>query len=134
MNPMVLDSHTLLWWLEQSDELSPTAVRILSEAPNGDAPFYVAAVSFWELYRKELRGTLRPRISVRRWPDLLSRIDWLHLVDDSPGIWLAMTELDWAHQDPADRLIATVAMRRGVPALTRDRRFHAPDSPVTAVW
>lgn len=131
---MVIDSHTLLWWLERSDELSETAGRALDEAADGDAPFYVAAVSFWELYRKELRGSLTPRVSVRRWPEMLGRMDWLRLVDDSPDIWMAMVELDWTHQDPVDRLIATVALRQGVSVLTRDRRFHAADSPVSAVW
>jgi PIN domain nuclease of toxin-antitoxin system len=131
---MVIDSHTLLWWLERSDELSDTARRTLDEAADGDALFHVAAVSFWELYRKELRGNLKPKISVRRWPTLLERVDWIRLVDDSADIWMAMAELDWAHQDPADRLIATLALRQHVPVLTRDRRFHASDSPVSAVW
>jgi PIN domain nuclease of toxin-antitoxin system len=131
---MVIDSHTLLWWLERSDELSGTARRTLDEAAEGGAVFYVAAVSFWELYRKELRGTLQPRVSVRRWPEMLDRMDWMRLVDDAPDIWMAMAELNWAHQDPADRLIATVALRQGVSVLTRDRRFHASDSPVSAIW
>lgn len=131
---MILDSHTLLWWLEQSDELSVTARDILADAAKGESTFHVAAISFWELYRKERHGILTPRISVRQWPGLLRSIEWLRLEDDSPEIWLAMADLDWAHQDPADRLIATIARRRGVSVLTRDRRFHAPDSPVSAVW
>jgi PIN domain nuclease of toxin-antitoxin system len=131
---MVIDSHTLLWWLERSSELSDTARRTLDEAAGGDGVFYLVAVSFWELYRKELRGTLKPKVSVRRWPKMLERMDWMRLIDGSPEIWLKMAELDWAHQDPADRLIATVALRHGVPVLTRDRRFHASDSPVKAVW
>ncbi len=65
---------------------------------------------------------------------MLERLGWMRLIDDSPDIWLKMAELDWAHQDPADRLIATVALHQGVPVLTRDRRFHASDSPVKAVW
>jgi PIN domain nuclease of toxin-antitoxin system len=131
---MVIDSHTLLWWLERSSELSDTARRTLDEAADGDAVFFFVAVSFWELYRKELRGTLKPKVSVRRWPKLLDRMDWMRLIDGSPEIWLKMAELDWAHQDPADRLIAAVALHHGVPVLTRDRRFHASDSPVKAVW
>ena len=131
---MVIDSHTLLWWLERSEELSPTARQTLDGAADEDAVFYVAAVTFWELYRKEVRGILVPKISVRRWPGILVRMDWLRLIDESPDIWIAMTELKWAHSDPADRLIATVALRHGVSVLTRDRRFHASDSPVSAVW
>lgn len=131
---MVIDSHTLLWWLERSSELSDTARRTLDEASDGESVFYVAAVSFWELYRKELRGTLIPKVSVRRWPEMLDRMGWMRIIDDSPDIWLGMAELEWAHQDPVDRLIATVALRRGVSVLTRDRRFHAADSPVSAVW
>jgi len=131
---MTLDSHTLLWWLERSPELSPAARELLDQAGDGERVFYVTGVSFWELYRKELQGTLQPRISVLRWPALLERIPWLRLVAETPDIWLRMAELDWKHQDPADRLIAATALRHGVSVLTRDRRFHAADSPVEAVW
>lgn len=131
---MTLDSHTLLWWLERSPELSVAARRVLDEAENGEQLFYVAGVSFWELYRKELHGALQPRVSVRRWPEMLERISWMRIVAESPRIWLRMAELDWAHQDPADRLIAAVALNHGTPVLTRDRRFHSEDSPVEAVW
>ena len=131
---MVIDSHTLYWWLELDNELSETARRILNEAADGSAVFYVASVSFWELYRKELRGSLKPKMSVRRWPDFLSEAKWMDLVDVTPALWLAMTELNWAHRDPADRLIAATALDRGVPVLTKDRAFHASDSPVRAVW
>lgn len=131
---MVLDSHTLLWWLERSGELSATARTILGNAANGDEVFQVAAVSFWELYRKELRGKLSPKISVRRCPPLLGQIEWINQVDDSPENWLAMAELDWSHHDPADRLIATIARQRGLAVVKRARRFHAADSPVEAIW
>lgn len=131
---MVIDSHTLLWWLERSPELSVNARGTLDTAATGETRFYVAAVSFWELYRKELNGTLKPRMSVRRWPALLKRLGWMEQVDVSGSIWLDMAELDWTHRDPADRLIAVTALQFGVPVLTKDQRFHASDSPVAAVW
>ncbi|MDC0325242.1 PIN domain-containing protein [bacterium] len=49
-------------------------------------------------------------------------------------LWLSMAVIDWAHRDPVDRLIAATAIEYNVPVLTKDRVFHAPDSPVEAVW
>jgi PIN domain nuclease of toxin-antitoxin system len=131
---MVIDSHTLLWWLEQSPKLSDAASKVLNGAENEGHTCYVAAATFWELYRKKVLGKLTPRVSVRRWPALLAPLNWLEVVDTTPAIWLATAELTWSHRDPADRLIAATASARGVSVLTKDRFFHASDSPVKAVW
>jgi len=131
---MVIDSHALLWWLERSNELSDRARELLDEAESSRSVFYVSGITFWELHRKVLQGILVPRIPVTQWPSLLGQLDWLHLVNESPAMWLAMAELNWKHKDPADRLIAATAQQYNVPVLTRDRYFHSEDSPVTAVW
>ncbi len=53
---------------------------------------------------------------------------------ESPELWMRMAELEWSHRGPADRLIAATALLHDVPVLTKDRRFHAADSLVEAVW
>jgi PIN domain nuclease of toxin-antitoxin system len=83
---------------------------------------------------KELRGLLQPRTPVREWPRLLGRIHNFEILDVDTDVWIRAAELDWPHRDPADRIIASTALRLGVAVLTKDRVFHSADSPVDAVW
>lgn len=131
---MVIDSHTLTWWLERAPELSGKASQIFEQAPGAGRPLMVSAVTFWEMRMKECRGQFLPKAPVRHWPGLLRKVPWMQVVDTTPEIWLRAAELDWAHRDPADRIIATTALIHGVPVLTKDRVFHEEDSPVKAVW
>jgi PIN domain nuclease of toxin-antitoxin system len=131
---MVIDSHTLTWWLERAPELSGKATDVFEQAPGGRRPLIVSAVTFWEMRMKERRGHFLPKTLVRRWPALLRRVPWMQVVDVTPEIWLLAADLDWTHRDPADRIIAATALLHRVPVLTKDRVFHAEDSPVMAVW
>ena len=131
---MVIDSHVLLWWLEAPSLLSDRAAAALRRIETGESGFLVSSVTFWELRIKEVRGLLEPKTSVRQWPRLLGKIENLQVLDVGPDLWMRAAELEWSHRDPADRILASTALRHGVPMLTKDRLFHAPDSPVPAVW
>jgi PIN domain nuclease of toxin-antitoxin system len=46
-----------------------------------------------------------------------------------PALWIVSAELDWTHRDPADRLIASLAMRHGCDLAGTDERiadFYKP--------
>jgi len=131
---MVIDSHALRWWLEEDPRLSGRANTLISKAESNQKILYVSAVSFWEIRQKEIRGLLRSKTSVAYWPQLLANFDWMKIESTTLRQWLVSADLEWAHRDPADRLIAALAIIRGVPVLTKDDRFHAEDSPVRAVW
>ena len=91
-------------------------------------------MTLWELEYKLRAGKLTFATSLREvWPTLklLPGVEWISPAAED---WLTAAELGWSHRDPADRLIAAIALNRGVPVLTKDRRFHDSDSPVKAVW
>lgn len=131
---MVIDSHALLWWLEGDRRLPPVVRERLDRAGDGEEAYCVASVTFWELRMKELRGQIEPTRPIREWPRILGKLGWLTQVDTTSAIWMLSAELDWGHGDPADRMIAATAIIRGTGVLSKDRRFHADDSPVEAVW
>lgn len=131
---MVLDTHTLLWWLSR-DPLLPTRVEEHIRACRlGRGMLIISGVSLWELEWKRRLGKLSVPGSVRPWIARLRGLRGVLLEGVSFELWVSMAEMDWAHRDPADRLIAATALYYDVPVLTRDRVFHAPDSPVKAVW
>ncbi|WP_288430088.1 type II toxin-antitoxin system VapC family toxin [uncultured Agrobacterium sp.] len=51
----LLDTHTLLWWLDGDKQLSATARDIISDTENA---IYVSAVSAWEIATKFAKGRL----------------------------------------------------------------------------
>lgn len=131
---MVIDSHVLLWWLESPGKLSADAAREMKRLEAGESGFQILSVTFWELRLKELRGQFEPKMPVREWPALLGRIPNLEIIDIDADLWLRSAEIRWEHRDPADRLIAAAALRKSVPVITKDSRFHEPGCPVKAVW
>jgi len=131
---MVIDTHALTWWLEESPKLSRRAGGIISSAREAPRPLLVSAVSFWEMRLKECRGHFLPKTPVSEWPAFLAKVPWIEIVDTTASIWIAAAALDWNHRDPADRLIAATAIAHGVPVLTKDRLFHRKGCPVEAVW
>ncbi len=131
---MVIDSHVLLWWLTDPGRLSVVAGDFLDACLKGKRGGTICAVSLWELEWKRRRGKLPLAGSVREWLPRLRKFNSVELSETSVEHWLLAAELVWEHGDPADRLIAAAALERGVAVLTKDGRFHAPDSPVEAVW
>jgi PIN domain nuclease of toxin-antitoxin system len=131
---MVLDTHTLLWWLSNDPALSALARDRIQACREGRGYLIISGVSLWELEWKRRLGKLALPGSVRPWLPRLRGLRGVLLEGISFDRWVAMAELDWDHRDPADRLIAATALEHDVPVLTKDRVFHADDSPVDAVW
>jgi PIN domain nuclease of toxin-antitoxin system len=131
---MVIDSHTLLWWLDGDDRLSKKAKLILDDEAAEPDTLIVSAVTFWELRLKEVRGKLTPRQPVNVWPQLIRKLPHIRIEEVRVGHWLHVAEMDWENRDPADRIIAATAIQLGIPVVTVDEKFHAEGSPVVAVW
>jgi len=110
---LLLDTHALLWWLEDSSELSAAARAEISEPRN---LVYVSAVSLWEIVIKRSLGKLDM-------PD-----DWVDSVREEPFRRLEVTwehaihlgTLPPFHRDPFDRLLISQAAVEGLVLVTRD--------------
>jgi len=63
----LLDTHVMLWFLEDSPELSTKSRRILK---NAEHELFWSVVSYWELTVKFLLGRLELD---KEWPALLER-------------------------------------------------------------
>lgn len=127
---IVLDTHALVFWVQQPEYLGAGAAGAIESADE----IGIAAISFWEV-------------------SLLWRKQWLVLADDlSPADWMAtvlsiprvvslpMTaEIAVAadalamHADPADRFIVATAIACPAPLVTRDELLRGL-SLVETVW
>lgn len=126
--PLLLDTHVVLWWLDQSPRL-PVAVRDLVERA---ANVHVSAVSTWEVAIKQALGKLDV--------DLPAETSFLAacagygftLSDVTHADAEAVADLPPARRDPFDRLLAATARRRGWTLVTRDPGFRTLD--VVTLW
>jgi PIN domain nuclease of toxin-antitoxin system len=131
---ILFDTHVLYWWLGDPLRLSAAARDWTEQAAPHPKTILISTVTLWELEYKRRAGKLSFAIPIRdAWANLklLPGVEWICPAAED---WLTAAELAWSHRDPADRLIAALALNRGVPVLTKDQRFHGEDSPVKAVW
>jgi PIN domain nuclease of toxin-antitoxin system len=110
---LLLDTHTVLWALEDSPHLSPVARRAIEDPSN---EVLVSAVSAIEIAIKKSLGKLRAPA------DLFDAVTEAGFLTTTIGFAdaTALEALPWHHSDPFDRLLVAHALVAGVPIVTRD--------------
>jgi PIN domain nuclease of toxin-antitoxin system len=115
---VLLDTHTFLWWCEDSPELSQKALKAIQ---GNDC--LVSMATFWEISIKVSLNKLRlPKAIERYLPEQMSlngfetlQIGFRHIVGTAT--------LRWRHRDPFDRLLAAQAAEEEVAIISRDTAF-----------
>jgi PIN domain nuclease of toxin-antitoxin system len=116
---LLLDTHVLLWWLDDS-HLSPALRKMIADPDNDVA---ISAASVWE-------------ISIKRALNKLSVPDALDVQIAAEGFTplaitvrhaLAAGALPRHHDDPFDRMLVAQAKLEDLTLVTADGRFSAYD-------
>ena len=123
----LLDTHTLLWYLRDSEELSEAARRAIDNAEK----VFVSIASFWEIAIKQSQGKLRFNTSMQELEALCRERDIRVLNIRSVELERLKTLPD-VHRDPFDRLLVAQALESGLAIVTRDRII--PQYPVQTIW
>ncbi len=117
---LLLDTHVLLWWVEDDPQLSVAARTVIGDADN---LCYVSLVSAWEMSIKAGLGKLDLAVPV---------LDYFqqHLPgnDFKPlGISLEQVtrvqHLPFHHRDPFDRLLLAQAQQERLTMVSADAVF-----------
>lgn len=118
MSVVLLDTHALLWWALDPDQLSPKATRAITamEKTGGLA----SSISIWELGVKVQRGKLTLPLSIDKLAHRIEAHSSVELVPVDATIWLRSLSLAWEHRDPADRVIVATSLLHRVPIVTKD--------------
>jgi PIN domain nuclease of toxin-antitoxin system len=119
---LLLDTHAMLWWLDQPKRLTATARAAIAE---GESTVYVSAVTVWEIVIKKVLGKLQA-------PNDLDRV----LVDCrftplpiSVDHALEVSRLPAIHHDPFDRMLIAQARLERLEIVTRDDNIIAYGVP-----
>jgi PIN domain nuclease of toxin-antitoxin system len=130
---IVLDTHALIWWLGEPEELSARARRSINSSA-GDQGVVASAISFFEISTLVRRGRLELRIDTRRWFAATRSLPELRIEPVSAEIsWLA-GELGAAFPgDPVDRIIAATAQSLGAKLVTADTKLQDTGT-IETIW
>jgi PIN domain nuclease of toxin-antitoxin system len=116
--PVLLDTHTFLWWCEDSPELSKKARKVMTEQD-----CFVSYASFWEIAIKVSLDKLRlPGIIDRYLADQMS-LNGFEQLEISFRQIIRCASLPWHHRDPFDRLLIAQAREESLPIVSRDAAF-----------
>jgi len=113
---VLLDTHALIWWLEDNPRLSTAARKAIS---NGRNQIFVSAVSVWEVAIKTaigkltIPGDLSTAIHANRFIEL--PINFTHTK--------AAGALPQHHNDPFDRMLIAQAQCEKLKLITHDNRI-----------
>ena len=119
----LLDTHVLIWWLNDPMRLSPRQ-REAVEATTPDDPLCVSDISLWEVAMLQGLGRIRLALPLREWLDLAVAPPLVRRQGISPAIAAEVAALpDSFHRDPADRILVATARVMGATLLTNDRRI-----------
>ncbi|MFT7035467.1 MAG: PIN domain nuclease of toxin-antitoxin system [Cyclobacteriaceae bacterium] len=113
---ILIDTHVLLWWLDDPKKLSSQAHQLIESLENN---IFVSAAVVWEIIIKKSIGKLKA-------PDNL-----LEMLKDEGFISLPITELHAMrleqlppiHQDPFDRIQIAQALAEGFTMISKDEKI-----------
>jgi len=129
----VLDTHTAVWYMLSSKDLSPLALRAIEDSLQGGEAVYLPSISLVEIIYLVEKGRL-PGLALERVSAALN----------SPDVGLKLAALDRSVAesvprisrglvpDMPDRIIAATALSLGLPLITRDQRIHA--AGIQTIW
>jgi PIN domain nuclease of toxin-antitoxin system len=126
---LLLDTHTFVWWRDDSDKLSKTAYDAISAQEN---EVFLSVVVAWELQIKialnkfELKWSLEKAIEVEQLENGFQILP----VELAHALYLENMPLH--HKDPFDRLLISQAIVEDFTLISSDRRFG--DYGVNLIW
>lgn len=120
---LLLDTHVLLWWLDDYPTLSKKAK---DEIANGKNLVFISAVVIWEIRIKQSLGKLKVPNNFRKVLDsqpfeqLDITVEHAHAVGDLPA----------HHRDPFDRMLVAQTKVEHLTLVTRDIHLEKYKIPI----
>lgn len=110
----LLDTHVLLWWIEDNPKLKERLRAIITDP---DTEVAVSAATIWEAAIKRALGKLRFETAV-----LLDSLDrgGILVLPITAEHALAAGDLPRHHDDPFDRMLVAQAIAEGFTLITSD--------------
>jgi PIN domain nuclease of toxin-antitoxin system len=118
---IILDTHILIWWVNQSNQLRQTTLEKIEQEPDAIG---ISAISLWEVAKLVQVGRLQLSMPVDEWLEQALAYPNVQVVPLSPAIVVESSRLPQPfHKDPADEIIVATARVLACPLLTYDGKI-----------
>lgn len=119
---IILDTHIWVWWVHGDERIAPSQADAIEEAKSDAVG--VSAISCWEVAKLAERGRLALPNPVDEWLSLALGYPGVRLIELSPAISVASTQLpEGFHRDPADQIIVATARMNNCRLVTSDEKI-----------
>ncbi|KAF3997179.1 type II toxin-antitoxin system VapC family toxin [Glaciimonas immobilis] len=130
---IVLDTHTLVWWLTGDPTLSNNAKAAIALEQEG-GEIIVSTISTWEIAMLVQREKLLLSMDVDSWLATAAQIEGLRFIPVDVEVAIKSVTLPGDfHKDPADRMIVATARILAAPLVTKDEKIRAY-AHVKTIW
>jgi len=130
---IVLDTHTLVWWVTGDATLSKKAKAAIEREQDG-GEIIVSAISAWEITMLVAHERLVLSMEVSGWLSTIAEIEGVRFLPVDVEIATKSVELPGKfHKDPADRMIVATARKLAAPLVTKDDKIRAYQH-VKTIW
>lgn len=126
---LLLDTHTLLWFLLDDPRLSETARRLIAD---GDNEIAISPASYWEIAIKIGLGKYALPEPYDTFMERELRDNDFQILPILPRHTGLLTTLPHHHRDPFDRLMVAQAISEAIPLISDDSVLDA--YPVQRIW
>jgi PIN domain nuclease of toxin-antitoxin system len=142
LEPLVIDTHAVIWWVLDSPQLSDAAATRMREAIDEKQPLYISAYSLIELrYAAEKpvtrKGHLVPELHDAIVTEITDDESVFTVVDVTASIVAHLGSgalaRDKGPNDPGDRVILATAIEFDASLVTADKLLQNEDQ-VTFIW
>jgi PIN domain nuclease of toxin-antitoxin system len=126
---LLVDSHILIWAIDDPTKLSPAATTALQDPDN---ELLLSVGSIWEIAIKVGLEKLTLKDPFRVWMNqAIADLD-LRILPITVNYADAQATLPDHHRDPFDRLIVAQALTKKIPIVSADAKFDPYG--VTRLW
>ena len=126
---LLLDTHTLLWSVDEPSKLSAAADAALKDPAND---LLLSSATVWELAIEVGQGKLTLSMKYRKWMDTAVADLQLAILPITVDYAERLSTLPPNHRDPFDRLIIAQALVEGIPVVGSDVAFDLYG--VSRIW
>ncbi|WP_267963775.1 type II toxin-antitoxin system VapC family toxin [Testudinibacter sp. TR-2022] len=114
MKRFLLDTHVLIWWLQDSPRLGPRSRELIS-----NSQVYLSAASIWEIAIKMRKGLLPLPETIFEVivEEEFEKLNITHFHAEQAG------KLPAYHNDPFDRMLIAQAQAEGLIFITADEKI-----------
>lgn len=116
----LVDSHTMVWALDNPARLSNAAVEVVENAGNR---LTVSAGTIWKISIKTGLGKLVLSLPFREWIDKAISDLGLDILPITPEFAHRQATLPFHHRDPFDRLLCAQCLVEDIPLVSADAVF-----------